>query len=118
MIGHRVDVALALAVFPSPLVAQVEISVGGGIHVDRAREHDRVVTDGGTGNSLRSRDTDVGGVLEASARLRIVRRLSFQVAVSNYLYGSSYFGETRRWASPRAPRAVSSATTCCSSRGW
>jgi hypothetical protein len=45
---------------------------------------------GGTGTNLRTRGADVGAVLEASARLRIVRQLSFQLAVANYLYGSSY----------------------------
>jgi hypothetical protein len=45
---------------------------------------------GGTGTNLRSRDTDLGGVLEAGARLRVAGRLGVQLALSNYFYGSRY----------------------------
>ena len=45
---------------------------------------------GGTGTNLRSRDTDVGGVLEAGARLRVAGQLGVQFTLSNYLYGSRY----------------------------
>jgi hypothetical protein len=45
---------------------------------------------GGTGTNLRTRDVDVGGVIELSARLRIAGPLAMELAVGNYLYGSSY----------------------------
>jgi hypothetical protein len=48
---------------------------------------------GGPGTNLRTRGADVGGVLEASARLRLVHRLAVELAVSNYLYGSSYLAD-------------------------
>jgi hypothetical protein len=176
MIRTQVAVALWLSVVPSSLFAQFEIAGRVGVHVDRAPEHDRLVTDGGaamyadrgeagalgvrlgywrrptlglqldlsrssnaswsgstplppptfanrttylsaravartmpanrfqlsisagpavmvyggTGTNLRSRGADVGAVIEAGARLRIVHRLAFELAVSNYFYGSSY----------------------------
>jgi hypothetical protein len=176
MIRTMAVVALCLSGLPQSLLAQVEVAARGGVHVDRAAEHDRLVTTGGaamyadrgeasalglrigywrrptfgfqfdvsrssnaswsgstplpppgfanrttyvstravvrtsptrsqglsiaagpavmiyggTGTNLRTRGADVGGVLEASARLRLVHRLSVELAVSNYLYGSSY----------------------------
>lgn len=45
---------------------------------------------GGTGTSYRGRDTDVGGAIEAGARLRLAGRLNFQLAIGNYLYISRY----------------------------
>jgi hypothetical protein len=171
--------ALWLTGLPQSLFAQVEISARGGVHVDRAPEHDRLVTTGGAamyadrgeasalgmrigywhrptfgfqfdvsrssnaswsgstplpppafanrtaylsaravartsptrslqlaiaagpavmiyggpGTNLRTRGADVGGVLEASARLRLVHRLAVEIAVTNYLYGSSYLAD-------------------------
>lgn len=177
----RLQVALVLwlGVLPTALAAQVELTVRGGVHVDRTPEHDRVVTErgaamyagsgeasafgaqvawwhrpalgfefdvsrssnsswsgstplppppfanrttylsarvvvrtspagaiqgalaagpaamlyGGTGTNLRTRDVDLGGVLEASARVRLIHHLAFELAVSNYFYGSSYVAE-------------------------
>jgi hypothetical protein len=48
---------------------------------------------GGTGENLRTRDTDFGGVLELGARLRTTQWLGFQLALSNYFYGSTYRDE-------------------------
>ena len=45
---------------------------------------------GGTGTNLRTRDYDVGGVLEAGARLRVSHSVAAELALSNYLYSSSY----------------------------
>jgi hypothetical protein len=36
--------------------------------------------------------TDIGGALEAGARLRIAGRLGMQLALTNYLYSSRYVG--------------------------
>ena len=47
MIRTQVAVALWLSVVPSSLFAQFEIAGRAGVHVDRAPEHDRLVTDGG-----------------------------------------------------------------------
>jgi Outer membrane protein beta-barrel domain len=176
MIGHRVVLGIALSLLPSVAFAQFEVSVGGGVHFDRASDHDRVVTDGGsamfaakgeasalgiqlgywrtprfgfqldlsrssneswagstplpppsfanrtvylsaraatrtapekqvqlgvaagpalmiyggTGTNLRTRGTDIGGVVDVSGRLRIAHRLAFQLSLSNYLYISKY----------------------------
>ena len=176
MIRSIAVLALWLGILPQSLLAQVEIAARGGVHVDRAAEHDRLVTTGGaamyadrgeasalgmrigywhrptlgfqfdlsrssnaswsgsaplpppaftnrttylstqavartsptrslglaiaagpavmiysgTGTNLRTRGADVGGVLEASARLRLVHRLAVELAVSNYFYGSTY----------------------------
>jgi hypothetical protein len=176
MVRSRFVLAFLLGVLPSAVCAQFEMSVSGGVHVDRAPEHDRVVTErgaamyadkgeasalgirlgywrrpqfgfqfdlsrssnaswsgstplpppafanrttylsaravlrtaptkpiqlalaggpalmiyAGTGTNLRTQGADVGAVLEVSARLRIVHQLAFEVAVSNYLYGSTY----------------------------
>jgi hypothetical protein len=176
MIRSQLILALLLGVLPSSAFAQFELSAHGGVHLDRAPEHDRVVTErgaamyadqgeasafggrlgywrnprfglqfdlsrssnaswsgstplpppafanrttylsaravartspakslqlavaagpammiySGPGTNLRTRGADVGGVLEVSARLRIVHQLGFEVAVSNYFYGSSY----------------------------
>lgn len=49
---------------------------------------------GGTGSNLRTRDTDVGGVLEVSSRLRVAGPVAVELAVSNYLYSSSYAAST------------------------
>jgi hypothetical protein len=193
MIRTQVAVALWLSVVPSSLFAQFEIAGRGGVHVDRAPEHDRLVTEGGaamyadrgeasalgvrlgywrrptlgfqldlgrssnaswsgstplpppafanrttylsarvvartaparslqlaiaagpalmvyggTGTNLRSRGADVGGVIEASARLRIVHQLAFEVAVSNYFYGSSYVADpTQGGSQAGATRSV------------
>ena len=43
----QVAVALWLSVVPSSLFAQFELAGRGGVHVDRASERDRLVTDGG-----------------------------------------------------------------------
>lgn len=48
---------------------------------------------GGTGENLRTRDTDVGGVLELGTRLRAAEWLGVELAVSNYFYGSNYKAE-------------------------
>ncbi len=192
MFRIQVAVALWLSVVPSSLNAQFEIAGHGGVHVDRAPEHDRLVTDGGaamyadrgeasalgvrfgywrrptlgfqldlsrssnaswsgstplpprafanrtiylsaravartmpakslqfaiaagpavmvyagTGTNLRSRGADVGGVIEASARLRIVRQLAFELAVSNYFYGSSYVADPLGGSQADATRSV------------
>jgi hypothetical protein len=45
---------------------------------------------GGTGENLRTRDTDFGGVLELGSRLRVTNWVGVELAVSNYLYGSRY----------------------------
>jgi hypothetical protein len=45
---------------------------------------------GGTGTNLRTRDTDIGGVLEIGARLRASAWLGVQVGLSNYFYSSRY----------------------------
>lgn len=45
---------------------------------------------GGTGTNLRTRDADIGGVIELSARVRVMGRLGLELAASNYLYGSTY----------------------------
>jgi hypothetical protein len=45
---------------------------------------------GGTGENLRTSDTDIGGVLEVGARLRATRWLGVELALSNYLYRSHY----------------------------
>lgn len=45
---------------------------------------------GGTGTNLRTRDTDIGGVVEVSARVRVMGRLGLELAASNYLYSSTY----------------------------
>jgi hypothetical protein len=44
----------------------------------------------GRGTNLRTRDTDFGAVLEAGARLHVAGRVGFELAVSNYLYSSTY----------------------------
>jgi hypothetical protein len=48
---------------------------------------------GGPGMNLRTRSADFGGVLEASARLRVVHRLALELGVSNFFYGSSYLAD-------------------------
>ena len=192
MIRDRVVLALMLSVLPSFAYAQFELSIGGGVHVDRAAESDRVVTDrgaamfaaegeasalavrlgywrtptfglqfdvsrssnaswsgstplpppsfanrttylsaraavrtspaptfqlgvaagpavmiyGGPGTNLRTRGADIGGVLEVSARLRIVHQLAFELAVSNYLYGSSYRAEPTQFGSQTGAKSV------------
>jgi hypothetical protein len=45
---------------------------------------------GGTGTNLRTRNTDVGGVLEVGARLRASAWLGVQLGLSNYFYSSRY----------------------------
>lgn len=45
---------------------------------------------GGPGTNLRTRDYDVGGVVETGARLRVNALLGVELAVSNYLYHSNY----------------------------
>jgi hypothetical protein len=45
---------------------------------------------GGTGENLRTRDADPGGVLELGARLRMTQWLGAELALSNYFYGSRY----------------------------
>jgi hypothetical protein len=176
MLRQQAVLAVVLAILPSYLCAQFEVTISGGFHVDRAPESDRLVTEGGaamyadrgdasafggrigfwrtprfgfqldlsrssnaswsgsaplpppafanrttylstravfrtapdrrlqfgvaagpavmiyggTGTNLRTRGADVGGVVEASARLRIVHQLALQVAASNYFYGSRY----------------------------
>jgi hypothetical protein len=49
-----------------------------------------VMLHGGPGENLRTRDTELGGVLEGGARLRIAGRLGMELAVSNYLYRTRY----------------------------
>jgi hypothetical protein len=176
MIRTLVVLTLWLSISAQSLLGQVEISARGGVHIDRAPEHDRLVTTGGAamyaargeasalgvrigywhrptfgfqfdvsrssnaswsgstplpppafanrttylsaravartsstrgfqmalaagpavmiyggpGTNLRTRGADVGGVLEVSGRLRLAHRLAFELAVSNYLYGSTY----------------------------
>jgi hypothetical protein len=176
MLRTRLVLSAFFGVLPASLCAQFDMSLSGGVHVDRSSEHDRLVTErgaymlaeqgeasafgirlgywrhpqlgfqfdlsrssnsswsgstplpppsfanrttylsaramirtspeklfqfglaggpavmiySGTGTNLRSRGADVGGVLEASARLRIVHQLAFEVAISNYLYNSTY----------------------------
>jgi hypothetical protein len=48
---------------------------------------------GGTGENLRTRDADLGGVLELGARLRVTQWLGAELAVSNYFYRSRYQNE-------------------------
>ncbi|HEY7635601.1 MAG TPA: hypothetical protein VH763_08660 [Gemmatimonadales bacterium] len=52
-----------------------------------------VMVYGGPGANLRTGSVDLGGVLELSMRVRVVHRLALEMAVSNYLYGSSYIGD-------------------------
>jgi hypothetical protein len=47
MTRSQVIVSLMLGTLPSTLHAQFELSIGAGVHVDRATEHDRLLTDGG-----------------------------------------------------------------------
>ncbi|HEX7336079.1 MAG TPA: hypothetical protein VF252_02630 [Gemmatimonadales bacterium] len=48
---------------------------------------------GGTGENLRTRDADLGGVLDVGARLRMTPWLGVELALSNYFYGSQYRDE-------------------------
>ena len=48
---------------------------------------------GGTGTNLRTRDTDIGGVLEVGTRWRASDWLGVQLALTNYFYSSSYSSE-------------------------
>jgi hypothetical protein len=49
-----------------------------------------VMLHGGSGTNLRSRDTELGGVLEGGARIRIAGRLGMELTLSNYLYPTRY----------------------------
>jgi hypothetical protein len=44
----------------------------------------------GTGENLRTRDADLGGVVEVGGRLHVSNRLAVELALSNYLYGTRY----------------------------
>jgi hypothetical protein len=48
---------------------------------------------GGTGENLRTRDSDIGGALELGARLRITPAVSAELALGNYFYRSRYRDE-------------------------
>jgi hypothetical protein len=50
---------------------------------------------GGTGDNLRTRDADLGGVLDVGGRLRATPWLQVELSLSNYLYSSQYQNEGR-----------------------
>jgi hypothetical protein len=45
---------------------------------------------GGTGDNLRTSDADLGGVVEVGGRWHVSNQLAIQLALSNYLYNTSY----------------------------
>lgn len=107
MTRSQVIVSLMLGLFPSALHAQFELSIGAGVHVDRASEHDRLLTDGGAAMYAEQGEASALGI-----RLGYWRtpRLGFQFDLSRSS-NASWSGST-----PLPPPSFANRTTFLSAR--